>query len=173
MLKCNSRFRINPVWKMGKRSGPGPISCWSFHVTVGIKACLHILMPCPSPSQSSSKFNIVQIVTGSLTGRMGDRPILPVKLPITIDTMLSFDSDGDGVGMCKQTLRGDRASSSLVFSKPVLKHIRTRFQYGLLSHTSWSQVLPIPGGCENFCTILKPFVPLPSPMPLCTPPDGS
>ena len=37
-----------------------------------------------------------------LTGRMGMEPILPVKQPVTIDTMLNFD--GDGVGMCKQAL---------------------------------------------------------------------
>ena len=39
---------------------------------------------------------------------MGSTPILPVRLPITIDTMLNFDGhcdgDGDGVGMCKQAL---------------------------------------------------------------------
>ena len=40
---------------------------------------------------------------------MGFRPILPVRQPITISTMLNFDGDGDGigdgVGMCKQALR--------------------------------------------------------------------
>ena len=51
----------------------------------------------------SSKFNIMSIVTGSLTGRMGDRAILTVKLPVTISTMVNFD--GGGVGMVKQTLR--------------------------------------------------------------------
>ena len=54
------------------------------------------------------KFNIMSMVMDSLTGRMGDRPILPVKLPITISTMLNFDGncygDRDGVWMCKQTL---------------------------------------------------------------------
>ena len=49
------------------------------------------------PSQCPSKFNIVLMVTGSLTGRMGDR------LPVTIDMMLNFD--GDGVGTCKQYSR--------------------------------------------------------------------
>ena len=53
---------------------------------------------------------------------MGSRPILPVKLPITINTMVNFDGgcdgDGDGVGICKQTLRpsiglnGSQAHSS-------------------------------------------------------------
>ena len=46
------------------------------------------------------------MVTGSLTGRMGLEAILPVKLPVTINTMLNFDGhsddDGDAVGMCKQ-----------------------------------------------------------------------
>ena len=38
--------------------------------------------------------------------RMGIQPILPVKLSITIDTMLNFDSDGHGDCdvTCKQTL---------------------------------------------------------------------
>ena len=48
------------------------------------------------------------MVTGSLTGKMGVRPILPVRLSVTIATMLNFDGhcdgDGDGVGMCKQAL---------------------------------------------------------------------
>ena len=39
---------------------------------------------------------------------MGPVPILPVKLPVTISTMLKFDrhchGDGNGVGMCKHTL---------------------------------------------------------------------
>ena len=59
----------------------------------------------PLPSQS--KFNIVLMVMGSLTGRMASRPILPVKLSITISTMLNFDGncDGNRVRKCKQTLR--------------------------------------------------------------------
>ena len=77
----------------------------------GIKACLHIPAPSPSPSECPSKFNIVPMVTGSLTGRMGLEAILPVKLPVTIDTMLNFDGhsdgDGDGAGMCKQALSFD------------------------------------------------------------------
>ena len=73
-----------------------------------LKVCLHILTQSPSPSECPSKFNIVPMVTGSLTGRMGLEAILPVKLPVTIGTILNFDghSDGDGdrVGMCKQAL---------------------------------------------------------------------
>ena len=38
---------------------------------------------------------------------MSMEPILPVKVPVTIDTMVNFDrdvhGDGDGVGMCKLT----------------------------------------------------------------------
>ena len=74
-----------------------------------LKVCLHVPTPSPPPSQCMSKFNIVLMVTGSLTGRMGDTSILPVKLPITISTMLNFDGhcdgDGDGVGTCKHTFK--------------------------------------------------------------------
>ena len=34
--------------------------------------------------------------------QIGSRPILSIKRSVTIDTMLNFDSDGDGT--CKQTL---------------------------------------------------------------------
>ena len=44
---------------------------------VTIKVCLHL--PTPSPSQCPSKLNIMSMVTGSLTGRMGLEPILPVN----------------------------------------------------------------------------------------------
>ena len=51
-----------------------------------------------------------------LMSRMGSRPFLPVRLPVTIHTMLNFDGDcdgdGHGVGKCKHTLR---------WSTPVLK----------------------------------------------------
>ena len=50
------------------------------------------------------KVNIVLM----MTGWMGLEPILPVKVPITMGTMLNFDGDchgdGHGIGMCKQTL---------------------------------------------------------------------
>ena len=40
-------------------------------------------------------------------GRMGLEPILPVKVPATIGTMLNFDGDCDGdrhgVGTCKHS----------------------------------------------------------------------
>ena len=38
------------------------------------------------------------MVMVSLTGRMSDRLILPVKLPVTIDVMLNFDRDRDSDG---------------------------------------------------------------------------
>ena len=45
---------------------------------------------------------------GRLMVRMGLEPILPVRRPVTISTMLNLDGDGDGigdgVGMCKQAL---------------------------------------------------------------------
>ena len=51
----------------------------------------------------------MSMVTGNLTGRMGDRSILPVKLPVTIDIMFNFDrhcdgdGNGNGVRTCKHT----------------------------------------------------------------------
>ena len=45
--------------------------------------------PCPSPSS----FIIVPMVMGRLTGKMGVEPILP----ITINTMMNLDGDGDGI----------------------------------------------------------------------------
>ena len=44
---------------------------------------------------------------------MGLEPILPVRLPVTIDTMLNCD--GDGVGTCKQALTLKR--SKVPFTK--------------------------------------------------------
>ena len=42
-------------------------------------------------------------------GKMGTKPILPVKQSVSIDTMINFDvhgdGDGDGDGKCKQTFR--------------------------------------------------------------------
>ena len=38
-------------------------------------------------------------------GRTSLEPILPVKWPITIETMLNFDDDNVGVRTCKQTLK--------------------------------------------------------------------
>ena len=39
-------------------------------------------------------------------GRMGSKPILIVKQPVTIGTRIKLDGDlvGDGVGTCKQAL---------------------------------------------------------------------
>ena len=46
-------------------------------------------------------------------GRMGVEPILPIKQPITIGTMLNFD--GDSVGVCKQNLTLDFISTIHTF----------------------------------------------------------
>ena len=50
----------------------------------------------------------MSMMTGTLIDRMGSRPILPIKVSITIGTMLNVDSDfdghGDGDATCKQTL---------------------------------------------------------------------
>ena len=48
-----------------------------------VKVCLHVPTQSLSPSQCPSKFNIVPMVTGSLTGKMGVEPILPVRRPVT------------------------------------------------------------------------------------------
>ena len=73
-----------------------------------LKACLHIPMPLPIPFPSPSKFIVVLMVTGRLSGRMGSRPILPVRQPVTIGTITKLDGDGNGIGagigMCKQAL---------------------------------------------------------------------
>ena len=62
--------------------------------SLDVNGPLHVPTPCPSPSQSPSKFNIV------LTGRNG-----------SIGTILNFDGecngDGHGVGTCRQTLQTD------------------------------------------------------------------
>ena len=46
------------------------------------------------------------MVTGTLTGRMGSTLILPVKVPVTITTMLNFDGlnfgPNFGVDTCEQ-----------------------------------------------------------------------
>ena len=68
-----------------------------------LKVCLHVTSTCPSPCPSPSKFNIVPMVTGSLTDRLGVQPIQPVRVPVTIGTMLNFAGHGDVT--CKQTLR--------------------------------------------------------------------
>ena len=81
----------------------GIISFWGGSPKI-FKACLHVPTPFPS------KFIIMPMVTGSPTGRMGSIPILPVRLPVTIITMLNFDrhcdGDGNGLGTCKQAFMG-------------------------------------------------------------------
>ena len=48
------------------------------------KVYLHIPTLSPTPSLSPSSFIIVSMVTGSLTGRMGLEPILPVTISIML-----------------------------------------------------------------------------------------
>ena len=71
---------------------------------VKIRVCLHIPTPSPFPSKAHHCAN----VTGRLTGRMGSTPILPIRQPVTIGTMIKLDGNrvgnGDGVGMCKRGL---------------------------------------------------------------------
>ena len=47
---------------------------------------------------------IVSIKMDHLTIRMGSKPILSVKQSVSIDTMVTFDGDGDGM----QTVRVNR-----------------------------------------------------------------
>ena len=48
-----------------------------------------------SVSRHHQSFNTVPTVTVHLTGSMGTEPILSLKRSISIDTMISFDGDGD------------------------------------------------------------------------------
>ena len=53
-------------------------------------------------------------MTDSLMGRMGVEPILPVKLPIIIESMLNFDGDEHGDVRCvKRTLIGIKTSTAV------------------------------------------------------------
>ena len=51
-------------------------------------------------------------MTGTMMGKMGVQPILPIMVLVVIDTMLNFDGDFDGDGrgdvMCEQTLNCKR-----------------------------------------------------------------
>ena len=55
---------------------------------------------------------IVWMKTNRLTGRIGSVPILSIKWPVSIDTMINLDGDGDrdgdghgdGDSTCKQAL---------------------------------------------------------------------
>ena len=50
------------------------------------------------------------MVTGSLTGKIGVEPILPVRRSVT-KIQGKLDSDGDGVGMCKQAFSISRVKN--------------------------------------------------------------
>ena len=62
-------IRSSPWWRTRNDT------CWHTPVRV----CLHVPTPCPSPSESPSKFIIMPIVMGTLTGRMASTPILPIN----------------------------------------------------------------------------------------------
>ena len=60
---------------------------------VVVGKCERSLQPCshvPTPKFGPLKFNIVLMVMGTLTARMGSTPILPIEVPITIDTLLKL-----------------------------------------------------------------------------------
>ena len=86
-VKVNREFILVDICN-GNGKGVNDGQCQST-----LKVCL--LIQTPSPSQCPSKFNI---------GILGYA--LPVDWQVIIDTMLNFDghSDGDGIGMCKQTI---------------------------------------------------------------------
>ena len=88
---------------------PLPLPSTLNHVVVNFRelwrnlGSVHTFRVLPRDRHSARHFNIMSIVADSLTGRMGDRTILPVKLPITTSTTLNFDGTvtgtGKGVGM--------------------------------------------------------------------------
>ena len=51
------------------------------------RAFLHVLSPCPFPSKSLSKFNIVSMVVDCFTDRLGLEPILSVSVNLTVAVM--------------------------------------------------------------------------------------
>ena len=69
--------------------GCTPILYVYFCITIEVmlRKCLHFLTPSQSPTPSPSSFIIVPMVMDHLTDRMGSTPILPVRLPITTNTM--------------------------------------------------------------------------------------
>ena len=78
---CNKLVRIPLLGDLHKLNNV----CYSHE---SVRACLHILTPSPCPSLSPPKFSIALMVMGHLMGRMGSRPILPVRRPVTIGTIV-------------------------------------------------------------------------------------
>ena len=64
------------------------------------KACTHNVTV-PVSIKSLPKF----ITVLTMAGRMGVQPILPVRVPVIIDTMINFDGGRHGDVMCKQSFR--------------------------------------------------------------------
>ena len=75
--------------------------------------------------------------TDRLTDRMGTESILPIKRSISIDTMITFDGDGDGGGTCKQAFIDVSVLNSLVS-----KDIESLY---------YNKEFCIPGKCRNWC----------------------
>ena len=83
--------------------------------TVLITVVIKFLLDCRfkglfTPSDPVTvKFNIMWVVTGCLMGKMGAEPILAIRRLVTIGAIIKLDcdgvGDGDGVGMCKKTLK--------------------------------------------------------------------
>ena len=79
-------------------------------------------------------------------GRMGVQPIFPIKVSVTIGTMLNFDSDFDGHGdgdiTCKQTL-------SVLIRTHHARYERDRQMVRVPGRTNsdyWGVVVPPPAG---------------------------
>ena len=75
----------------------------SFSACTCVEEYSHVTSPCPFPSKSSSKLNIVSMVTVTLIGRVGQKPILPVIINI-IQGNFDRHSDGHFDLTCEQTL---------------------------------------------------------------------
>ena len=113
LLQCFSasflrtKFSWNGCCEVNKRKNLCVRSLYCA-VTSIFKVCLHIPSPFPSLSQCPQSLTLCQW----LTSRMGPRPILPVKLSVSISAMLNFDGhcdrEGNGLGMCKHTLRPEK-----------------------------------------------------------------
>ena len=62
---------------------------------VPVKVCLCVTSPSPCHSKTSSKFYIVQMVTDTLTGKLGCTPFLTMKVSVKKIGAVHKNGDGD------------------------------------------------------------------------------